>query len=216
MPVEGIKSPVLTPWDLVAGQCTSTLVGHSDRVSAVAWSYNAARLASGSRDKTVKIWDPATGQCETTLEGHSDRVWSVAWSHDATRLASASGDGTVKIWKPATGQFVSLNVGNVFYHLQFHQCNSDLLHTELGTFDLRTAAMSAVFGFSYTDRLSPTAVGYGLSSDGTWIKYEGKNLLRLPPDYRPSSSAISETAMTIGCSSGRILIFKFPNSNLIP
>ena len=84
--------------------CLQTLEGHGGSVNSVAWSHDAARLASASADKTVKIWDPATGQCVSTLEGHSDSVSSVAWSHNATRLASASDDKTIKIWDPATGQ----------------------------------------------------------------------------------------------------------------
>ncbi|KAL2193352.1 WD domain-containing protein, partial [Corynascus similis CBS 632.67] len=76
--------------------CLSTLEGHSSHVESVAWSHDAARLASASWDSTVKIWDPATGQCVSTLEGHSSPVESVAWSYDAARLASASRDSTVK------------------------------------------------------------------------------------------------------------------------
>ncbi|KAH8891480.1 hypothetical protein GQ53DRAFT_720081, partial [Thozetella sp. PMI_491] len=52
--------------------CTTTLEGHSDWVTSIAWSSDG-RLASGSY-KTIKIWDPTTGQCTTTLEGHSDSV----------------------------------------------------------------------------------------------------------------------------------------------
>ena len=125
----------------------------------------------------ICIWDPAIGRCISTLEGHSRSVWSVAWSHDATRLASASNDNTIKIWDPATGLCVStLGIDSVLYDLQFHESNS-----KIGTFDLRTAAISTVFGPACTDCPSPVAVGYGLSSSGTWITYQGKNLLRLPP-----------------------------------
>ncbi|KAK3382253.1 hypothetical protein B0T24DRAFT_645076 [Lasiosphaeria ovina] len=92
--------------------CLSTLEGHSDSVHSVAWSYDATRLVSGSRDNTVKIWDPATGQCLSTLEGHCDLVHSVAWSYDTTRLASGSRDNTVKIWDPATGQCLSTLEGH--------------------------------------------------------------------------------------------------------
>ncbi|KAK0748366.1 hypothetical protein B0T21DRAFT_279765, partial [Apiosordaria backusii] len=38
------------------------------------------RLASGSRDGTVKIWDPVWGRCLQTLESHSSLVSSVAFS----------------------------------------------------------------------------------------------------------------------------------------
>ena len=38
-----------------------TLQGHSSLVSAVAFSGDGTRLASGSYYKTVKVWDAATG-----------------------------------------------------------------------------------------------------------------------------------------------------------
>ncbi|KAK3934862.1 hypothetical protein QBC46DRAFT_425470 [Diplogelasinospora grovesii] len=177
-------------WDPATGECVSTLKGHKVWVNSVAWSRDMARLASASYDNTVKIWDPVTGKCVSTLKGHRHAVNSVAWSRDATRLASASEDNTVKIWDPATGRYVS-------------------------TIEIGTLVVSTVFGPASTDRSSPIAVGYGLSSNGTWITYQGENLLWLPPEYRPSSSAISGRAVSIGCSSGRVLIFTFSDSNPI-
>ena len=42
--------------------CLQTLEGHSDVVTSVAFSYDSARLASTSHDKTVRIWN-ASGEC---------------------------------------------------------------------------------------------------------------------------------------------------------
>ena len=44
------------------------------RVFSVAWSPDGAKLASGSRDKTIKVWNAKTGKCEFTLSGHSGYV----------------------------------------------------------------------------------------------------------------------------------------------
>ncbi|TGZ76394.1 hypothetical protein EX30DRAFT_289413, partial [Ascodesmis nigricans] len=49
-----------------------SLEGHSDSVLTLAFSPDGKILASGSRDKTVRLWDPATGDSLGTLEGHSD------------------------------------------------------------------------------------------------------------------------------------------------
>ena len=189
-----------------------TLEGHRGSVSSVAWSYDSTRLASASYDKTIKIWDPTTGQCQSTLEGHNDAVSSVAWSHDSTRLASASWDETVKIWDPTAGQCVStLEIGCSLYHIQFHNSNSGLLHTDRGILDLGHVTNMSLSPVS-TDPLLPKFVGYGLSNNSTWITYQDENLIWLPPEYRPSSSAVSGTTVSIGCSSGRVLIFNFSDA----
>ena len=70
-------------------------------------SSDGRTLASGSRDKTIKIWNLATGELIRTLSGHSENVLSVAMSSDGRTLASGGGyDKTIKIWNLATGQLI--------------------------------------------------------------------------------------------------------------
>src|SRR6185295_9487023 len=85
-------------WDATSGQETLTLKGHTNQVTSVAFSPDGKRLASSSRDQTVKVWDAMSGQEALTLKGHTDQVLSVVFSADGKRLVSASYDQTVKVW----------------------------------------------------------------------------------------------------------------------
>jgi WD40 repeat protein len=72
--------------------------GHSEQVNSVAFSPDGKYLASGSRDKTIKLWDVETQREVKTLQGHSWSVTSVAFSPDGKHIASGSWDSTVKVW----------------------------------------------------------------------------------------------------------------------
>jgi WD40 repeat protein len=71
--------------------------GHTDKVSAVAWSGDGRLLASGSSDGTVQVWEVASGNVVFTYRGHFTGVNSVVWSPDGERIASASYD--VHVWQ---------------------------------------------------------------------------------------------------------------------
>jgi WD40 repeat protein len=49
-------------WDVASGTSVNTLKGHVRDVTAVAFSPDGKTLASGSRDKTIKLWDVAPGK----------------------------------------------------------------------------------------------------------------------------------------------------------
>jgi WD40 repeat protein len=66
--------------------------------SSVAFSPDGRLLASGSRDKTIKLWEVASGSLVRTLTGHTDSVFSVAFSPDGRLLASGSDDNTIRLW----------------------------------------------------------------------------------------------------------------------
>jgi len=83
-----------------------TLSGHTYSVNSVAFSPDGRLLASGSRDRTIRLWDVEAGQVVRTLSGHTDWVSSVAFSPDGRLLASGSDDRTIRLWDVGTGQVV--------------------------------------------------------------------------------------------------------------
>lgn len=147
--------------------------------------------------------------CATTLEGHSDIVTSVAFSPDSQRIASASWDETVKIWDVDTGQCITTLKDYSVHYLKFDLLDSSL-YTNVGPVKV---------AFPHTPTSSPPVTihnfGYGLKGDRTQITYQGKNLLWLPPEYRPSTSAFCRSATAISCSSGRVLQFGFVDQSLV-
>ncbi len=78
--------------------------GHTDRVTAIAFSPSGQSLASGSWDGNVKIWEVETGYNLRTLTGHTGEIHAVAFSPDGRFIASGGIDERVKLWDVITGQ----------------------------------------------------------------------------------------------------------------
>jgi WD40 repeat protein len=101
-------------WDVSSGKEVLTLIGHTDRVLALAISPDGRLLASASEDNCVKVWDLTAGLAKGELREslftcrHEEPVVGVTFSPDGQRLASASGriaqPGMVKVWDAASGK----------------------------------------------------------------------------------------------------------------
>ena len=80
--------------------CIKTLHGHDHAVSSICFlpGNGPVRIASASRDRTIRIWELNTGYCVRTLFGHAEWVRSVQPSQDGRFLVTGSNDQTVRVW----------------------------------------------------------------------------------------------------------------------
>lgn len=78
--------------------------GHELAVVTIAMSPDSNFMATGSKDKSVKLWEISTGREIRSFLGHEMTVSSLAFSPDGKYLLSGSYDKTIRLWEVATGK----------------------------------------------------------------------------------------------------------------
>ncbi len=144
-------------WDTATGQEIRSFVGHTDKVTSVAFSPDGRLLATAGFDGKAKLWNAATGEELKTFAGHAAPLISVAFAPDGQRLASLDLAEQVKLWSADTAR-------------------------EIRTMALDPASSDAgISGLSF----SPNGKWLAASARGcrVWEVETGKPLLNLLPGY---------------------------------
>lgn len=114
-------------FDPLTGEQKMELRGHEHQVEIICFapiaSYDAIRelagipntdrtkrpgayVATGSRDKTIKLWDTQSGQMLKNLAGHDNWVRALVFHPSGKLLLSASDDKTIRVWELSTGRCI--------------------------------------------------------------------------------------------------------------
>ncbi|TFK50894.1 dynein regulator [Heliocybe sulcata] len=110
-------------WDAKSGATKQELRGHEHNVEVVTFAPIAAYadlctlagltnvpktpgayVATGSRDKTIRLWDTQNGRELKALAGHNDWIRGLEFHPSGKFLLSASDDKTVRVWELSTGR----------------------------------------------------------------------------------------------------------------
>lgn len=88
------------------GEITRKLSGHRSTIRSIAVSPDDRYIASGSKDRTVRVWEIETGREVWSETAHAQETGAVAFSPDGETLATAGGDGFLRLWRWKQGTLV--------------------------------------------------------------------------------------------------------------
>jgi len=104
----GCKNSEIRLWDPETGsQLGKTLTGHKQWITCLQWeplhrNVECRRLASSSKDGSIKIWDTVLCKVLFSLSGHLQSVTCIRWGGEGL-IYSASQDRSVKVWRDSDG-----------------------------------------------------------------------------------------------------------------
>jgi len=121
--VSGSRDKTIKLWNTL-GECKYTIYdGHSDWVSCVQFSPNAANpvIVSAGWDRVVKVWSLTDEfKLRKNLTGHTGYINAVTVSPDGSLCASGGKDGTAMLWDLNEGKHLySLDAEDIINALTF-------------------------------------------------------------------------------------------------
>ena len=202
-------------WDVDTGALRQTLRDPLGKFKDVIFSPDNKLLASShirsnknpgrpikiDSTSTIKLWDVTTGSLHQTLKVHSWGVKTMKFSPDGKLLVSTSRDRSVKVWDTSTGALQqTLKFDDVASVVRFSK-ESALIKTRQG--------ITRINLLSPGNNLPRPAPLHKIRIREPWVCHGEKDMLWLPPDYRPNCTAVYENIVALGNSTGHVCILEF-------
>ena len=106
-----MKKEVAPP--LIIREEIPLLLQGSNHILVLEFSPDGKKLASGSKDKTIRLWDTDTNEELAILRKHTGWTNALAFSPNGKKLASGSTDKTVHLWDTDTGELIATLNGHL-------------------------------------------------------------------------------------------------------
>ena len=99
--IVGENSGRIIGWNIASGKEIFNFEAHQDQIQDLAFTTDGSRLASCSRDHTVKLWDTDTWNNIATFRDHLNHVNAVAFSPNGHWLISEGSITQIRDGRPA-------------------------------------------------------------------------------------------------------------------
>ncbi len=209
----GCSNGEVLVWVPAYGKLLNSLERVSGPVSALAFSPNDEVLVSGSMHGEVQIWDSKPWHLQHTL--HLDDIRSIAFSQNGRRIAylnyykDKDYCREIQIWDAE--QHIHLrNIRILEPNLETgpwtRPCKKEIIcffesyiYTNFGRIQLDQSHATLS-----EERDTPTEK-WKVQDD--WLFHDGQRKLWLPPDFRPTCTAIYDDLFVLGHESGKLTFF---------